>query len=159
MNRFAVGSATSSILFVCVLIGAMPISASAGQPDETVAIGQVTGKVLMPDESPAVGAQVRVVGLRTAQGFPITYEILWTLETCTGEDGAFQVEPPPVSKEKLSAQSLLMVSVLVGHEEAGFSGITDGREAADVSEPIETGTLRLSQPATLTGTLTDTDKS
>ncbi len=155
MNRFAVGSATSSILFVCVLIGAMPISASAAQPDETVAIGQVTGKVLMPDGSPAVGAQVRVIGFRIAEGFPITYEILWTLETSAGDDGSFRVQPEPIAKEKLSGETGLMFTIVVTHETAGFTGTTDVRRADNISDPIDTGSLRLREPATLSGSVTD----
>lgn len=149
-----------SVLFLlCVLLVVASPPAARAQPDETVTIGKATGTVVLPDGSPAAGAQVRVVGFRIAEGFPITYEVLWTLETSAGDDGAFQVEPPPVSKEKLSAQSLLMVSVLARHEEAGFSGITDQRRAADVAEPFDCGTLGLSEPATLTGTVTDTERA
>jgi protocatechuate 3,4-dioxygenase beta subunit/peroxiredoxin len=142
------------LVFSLLLGLALGNLASAGT-DETVAVGEITGKVLMPDGSPAAGANVRVMCLGETDGWAGTYEPLWTLEARAVDDGTFRLQPGRIAKEKLSGQRYLEFSILATHQNAGFTGTTPHRRGSEVSEPFNLVSLKLNAASTLTGTVTD----
>jgi protocatechuate 3,4-dioxygenase beta subunit/peroxiredoxin len=145
----------ASCLVLSLLLGLVLGNLASAGTGETVAVGEITGKVLMPDGSPAAGAHVRVIGFRVTEGFPLTYEQLWTLEAPVAEDGTFRFQPDPIAKDKVSAQIAVTVAILATHESAGATGTTVYRTAAEVGQALAAGSLKLNEPATLTGTVTD----
>jgi len=144
----------ASCLVLSLLLGLVLCSMASAGTAETVAVGEITGNVLMPDGSPAAGAQVCVILARLVQGRRITYGHLQTLESSTGEDGRFQLQIEPVAREELSGDWPLLVFILVTHEKAGFTGTTVARKADEVGQALDAGTLTLNEPTTLTGTVT-----